>query len=1162
MGIFGVSARRSPGIWAAAFLFAWANVAWGQNDAANALLARVQSERETIAQQAGMDEGLRGRVLQIYDEALQQLRLADEQRAKAAEAERVRAEAPSLLEQLQKELSEPPPQDLKLPPETVSLAELESALSQAESAYREAQGVYEQLLKEPARRRQRRIDIPAQQAMARQRVQDARDALGRTPSAGEAAEVLAAQQLLYEARLIAATEELRALELEVLALDARQPVLALRQEQAQRALAYAEKRQGALHELTMKRRKEAADRAAAEARLLLQEATSADESIRDLALSLAERNAQYAEQRTASDGVARKIEAVDAELDEVTAQLQTLNESEALMKERLKSGGLNRATGILMRKTRATLPEVRALRASMTAHRQEIDTIEDAQNALRERRLELAQLDAQIQERLQALAEQRTKHETAKLKATMRDLMQRQRELIEALELDYDRYLTALISLTSALEQLIRRTGEVDRYIRETILWIGGAPPLSGATLRDGARAAAWAVDGEAWREALGLIWRHFRRESAFYVPLLLALLWGVALDYRLRARLPVLAKDARNSRMTDFRPTQEAVAIAAVHGLVPAAAIYGAGYLLQSGAASVAQAATLGQALMAMSVTLFVLAAARKVLARDGLADAHFGWPLKRLGAARRLVLLLLLAWFPLVLANRWFEAQSEDLFKESAGRAACAGALLVFAYAVHRLSGIVYYGLVDLRSTEWFVTHSRLRRLVRALMVAVPLGLAALSLSEYYYTAAPLSDRLYLSALLIAVLMLCTALIRRWLLLTRRRLAIEQARRRREALKAEAEKERVEGAASISEVELLDKEVDIVRVDAQTQRLIRTGALLALAFGLWWVWVDFVPALSYFRGITLWSVTVTAEEYVATGTGTGEVKTVTRLQDITAADLGLALIILLIMVVAVRNLPGLIEILLLQRLKMGAGERYATAAITRYALGAVGLIMAFNAIGVGWSRVQWLVAALSVGLGFGLQEIFANFVSGLILLFERPMRVGDLVTVGNVSGTVTRISMRATTIMDFDNKELIVPNRSIVTGELVNWSLSDTVLRVVVPVGIAYGSDVEKAIEVLQGIVREHPDVLKEPAPVIAMTGFGDSALNLEVRVFCPHPDRLLRVRNDLHLQIYRGLQNAGIEIPFPQRDIHIRSGMLPEAEGGHTEQKGKAEARERQE
>jgi potassium efflux system protein len=240
----------------------------------------------------------------------------------------------------------------------------------------------------------------------------------------------------------------------------------------------------------------------------------------------------------------------------------------------------------------------------------------------------------------------------------------------------------------------------------------------------------------------------------------------------------------------------------------------------------------------------------------------------------------------------------------------------------------------------------------------------------------------------------------------------------------------------------------------------------------------------------------------------------------------------------VVVRNLPGLLELSVFRQLRASPGERYAYTTIAKYAVTLAGAVLALNIVGVGWSNIQWLVAAVGLGLGFGLQEIFANFVSGLIILFERPIRVGDVVTVGDVNGTVTKIRIRATWITSFDRKELVVPNKEFITTQLVNWSLSDAVLRVDIAVGIAYGSDTEKARRVLLEVAGRNEHVLRDPAPQAFFFGFGDSSLNFELRVFSPDIEHRLRIVHDLHMEIDRAFRAEGIEIAFPQRDLHVRT------------------------
>ena len=191
---------------------------------------------------------------------------------------------------------------------------------------------------------------------------------------------------------------------------------------------------------------------------------------------------------------------------------------------------------------------------------------------------------------------------------------------------------------------------------------------------------------------------------------------------------------------------------------------------------------------------------------------------------------------------------------------------------------------------------------------------------------------------------------------------------------------------------------------------------------------------------------------------------------------------------------------------------------------------------IGASWSQIQWLAAALSVGIGFGLQEIVANFISGIIILFERPIRVGDVVTVGDTDGVVTRIQIRATTIRNWERQELLVPNKEFITSRLLNWSLSDQTTRVKIPVGIAYGSDVNSAMTLMNEAAQENEEVLDDPAPSIIFQAFGDNTQNLELRCFVAELDDRVPTITALHQAINDKFNQAGIVIAFPQRDLHL--------------------------
>ncbi len=219
--------------------------------------------------------------------------------------------------------------------------------------------------------------------------------------------------------------------------------------------------------------------------------------------------------------------------------------------------------------------------------------------------------------------------------------------------------------------------------------------------------------------------------------------------------------------------------------------------------------------------------------------------------------------------------------------------------------------------------------------------------------------------------------------------------------------------------------------------------------------------------------------------------------------------------------------------------GTRMATASLIRYAAVGAGLIWIAHELGMAWSDAQWLVAALSVGIGFGLQEIILNFVSGIILLFERPVRVGDMVTIGTADGTISRINIRTTTLLDGNRRELIIPNKELITGRVVNWTLSDTITRLVIPVTVAYGSDLEKVQQLLFDAANSVDEILDDPAPSVFFVEMANSSLNFELRVFTGRLDDRMPVQHQLYLAIDRLFKENGVERPYPQMDVHWKRG-----------------------
>jgi small-conductance mechanosensitive channel len=214
------------------------------------------------------------------------------------------------------------------------------------------------------------------------------------------------------------------------------------------------------------------------------------------------------------------------------------------------------------------------------------------------------------------------------------------------------------------------------------------------------------------------------------------------------------------------------------------------------------------------------------------------------------------------------------------------------------------------------------------------------------------------------------------------------------------------------------------------------------------------------------------------------------------------------------------------------------AIAALSHYAIITIGFAVALVAANIPMDRIALLVSALGIGIGFGLQNIVNNFVSGLILLFERPLAVGDTVEMGPLLGEVKRIGIRASAVRTFDGAEVIVPNSELVQSQVVNWTLSDRTRRMEVKVGVRYGTDPEKVLPLLRAAAATHPEVLQEPPPTALFREFGDSSLNFSVRFWIAEHERFLSVWSEVTVAVNKALAEAGIEIPFPQRDLHLKT------------------------
>jgi small-conductance mechanosensitive channel len=253
---------------------------------------------------------------------------------------------------------------------------------------------------------------------------------------------------------------------------------------------------------------------------------------------------------------------------------------------------------------------------------------------------------------------------------------------------------------------------------------------------------------------------------------------------------------------------------------------------------------------------------------------------------------------------------------------------------------------------------------------------------------------------------------------------------------------------------------------------------------------------------------------------------------------------IILLIFIFLSRGLRNILKTRFFPKYKLDEGIQLVILKVTHYLLVGLGIIVAVQSIGLNLTSLAVVFGLLSVGIGFGLQHVASNFISGLIVLFERPIKIGDRITIGDVWGDVVNISLRATLIRTVDNISIIVPNSEFITSRVINWSHRDPKVRVHIPVGVAYGSDVPLVIKSLLEVADNHPQVMKDPPPKVWFNEFGNSSLNFELLVWILDPKGRLDIISELNKGIDEIFREKKITIPFPQRDLHVRSSVPIEA------------------
>ncbi|BCX81764.1 potassium-dependent mechanosensitive channel [Methylomarinovum caldicuralii] len=1088
-------------------LLALAGSGWGASQAPDA--AQIEALRQTI-ESSTLEEKDRKQALEWLGQALQWLQQAQATEAKQRRLQETVRQAPRRLREIGTLLERPerlarswPPLRLERPLEQleVQLAEEEAARNKTTTALQTKEQELAQLVEFAAQGSKRIAALEQQLAEVARELEN----LPENP----ADPLQRARRLSLEARRHWLEAQLALLRLQQSHLD-----LLTKLTRAERDLLRLE---AAEHRSRSERLRQAV--ALAREHKVLSASSTTELALRTAAPEVQPLYEENLELWQELEHLLAEGKHLKHRIDALQNRLTALQRDFERIRQAVELTGTDEAIAAMLSQRLRSLPNLDSFRREGAIRRTRLKQAVVRRFEIEEALRQLEDIDALIEASLAQLPPDLPPGRRAILRLQLREALENRREALQTLQQEYTRYLSSLSKLDALEHQFYEQVQAYRRFLQRQLLWIPYRRlRFDRETLLGPLK---YALEPSLIQDRLRQLAVLARRDPGPPAALSLALLVLLFLQRRAARDLTALGQATRSIRSDRFSNTLRALIDTLILAAPLPLLLFGAGLWLRRHSLTEPELTPLAAGLLLAGRPAAAFGILRQLCRPEGLAQRHLRW----LQVTRESL------WFHL----RWFLpwavlcaftvgiTGSPSLTPASLGLGRLSFALFMLTSTVliwklwHRHSPIL--NQLEASRPSWVVRYHGLWFYPA---LAVPLELAAAALAGYYYAAFYLAEKAFRTLWFFLALMLVKDLLLRWLYVTERHLRYQEILRRREELR----RQRAEEAAATELPPVEEPEVDFGRLSEQTRRLFRIGFFIAGVAGLWWIWQDAIPALNLLKEITL---PITTRRLVG-----GVPKEV----PLTLADVTSGILLGILTMLAARNLPGLLEFAVLRHLPLSQGGRYAWSALTQYLITAVGIYLICGALGIQWSEIQWLVAAMSVGLGFGLQEVVANFVSGLILLFERPIRVGDVVTIGDTTGTVSRIRIRATTILNWDRQELVIPNKNFITGEFINWTLTDTINRIVIQIGVAYGCNVEKAMAIVRETARAHPEVLDDPAPLITFESFGDNSLLIILRAYLGTLDNRLSTITDLHRQIYQRLNEAGIEIAFPQRDVHLDS------------------------
>jgi potassium efflux system protein len=815
--------------------------------------------------------------------------------------------------------------------------------------------------------------------------------------------------------------------------------------------------------------------------------------------------------------ITNKIEVLAEKNKQLTGTLRYINQARITTIEQLRLPTIGPELGWLIRQQSKNTPDVRY---SLDLQ----DRIAKARYVL----LDISRQKEQLQDPELYIRSNSSKLEQESLTAAdievFRGLVADRLLILGKMEDRLQELLSEGFSLQATEEELRTRTRQLDKLIQEKMIWVPSSYPLSAETFSGFPKSVQAHLKSFGDFALAESAWEGFRQHRivvAMVVAIALCLFLAGPFFRRLQHGLSVRIG---NVRKDGYAVTPLAALLVFLRVLWWPMLVFLVGYLISMGSMD-SFSAGMGVSAQWLAFFMLILNFFYVLNEAGGVSQIHFRVPEAQARLTRRLLTFsgyTVLIVFGLVVWIYW----SADFYVINRlgvlSLAGCSFLLALISWKVgrhHRL---------------FFKTRTRCFWSV-AFGVALPILNGILALFGYFESALQVFGRTFFSMLGLLLIFFVYYVLKRMVYVVERRVAFEQALKKRKAqLVARGSTEDIEDSA---ESRSLEESLDIESISDHMYALLTLLTMVSVLVFLWGVWRDIWPALAHLQEYRLWDVS----------------KIDGSVAHITVATL-LGILMIIAGTVAMYRYVGTVLTIMLRRFThMSSGLIYTLVTTIRYLIVMIAIVQVVRMLGLKWSEIQWLVAALGVGIGIGLQEIIADFFSGLVILYERPIRIGDTITLGNMTGTVTSIRIRSSTVTDWDKKEVVVPNKMFMTEQLVNWTLSDSVTRIVLTYYIASDADTDSAIRLMVEEAIRHPVVLDDPIPEAFLMSMDKGIQQIELRVFVREMNDRLPVRNSLNVAINRRLREERIELSVPRQEIRMVSAKR-EARGRGEEQGNK--------